>query len=137
MAAQQAIDSVCEDDQLAGSERFRQSIKTYIQAIIGEDSASVVILEERTLSEEQFEEVVRLREKFEAKLRALIEIGQADGSIAPIDPKIDVFTALGPANWVTKWFRSDGEWSVDFVAEKIVNALSVGIAANPNCSRAG
>lgn len=129
-AAQQAIDLVCRDHSLPGIERLRRSISDYIASIIGPDSLSVVILEERSLSEEQLRQVIEKRDEFERELRNVVASGIADGTINNCDPKFAVFCITGAANWVTKWYRSDGSWTVDQIARGTADLLIGGLGKN-------
>jgi TetR/AcrR family transcriptional regulator len=126
-AAQQAIDSVCHDRTLSGLERLRRSISDYIASIIGPDSLSVVILEERSLSEDQLRQVIEKRDEFERDLRSVVAAGIADGTINRCDPKFAVFCITGTANWVTKWYRPDGPWTIDEVARGASDLLIGGL----------
>jgi AcrR family transcriptional regulator len=129
VAADQALAALCEDTELSGLERFKRSIANYIVAIIGDESASVVILEEKSLSPVQLERVIRQRDQFDLRLRAIIEAGHKDGSIVSCNPKLAVFTALGAANWVTKWYRPDGPWTVSEIADSVADLVCGGLAA--------
>jgi TetR/AcrR family transcriptional regulator len=126
VAADQAIAAICEDPDLTGLDRLRRSIANYIEAIIGEQSASVVILEEKSLSPAQLALVIEKRDVFESRLRAIIESGLADGSIKPCNPKLAVFTVLGASNWVTKWHRPNGPLTVREIANEIASLLCSG-----------
>lgn len=129
-AAQQAIDSVCNDPGLSGLERLRRSIVSYVSSIIGPDSLSVVILEERSLSEDQLDEVISKRDEFERGLRNVVAAGIADGTIVRCDPKFSVFCITGAANWVTKWYRPDGPWTIDEIARATADLLTSGLGKN-------
>jgi Tetracyclin repressor-like, C-terminal domain len=63
------------------------------------------------------------RRKFDQHIRSLIAAVVADGSIAPCDPKIATFTVLGSLNWISQWYKSDGELSADQVATAVVDQL--------------
>jgi AcrR family transcriptional regulator len=129
VAADQAIAAICDDPNLSGLERLRCSIANYVEAIIGDQSASVVILEEKSLSPSQLASVIEKRDIFERRIRAIIDAGLADGSIKPCNAKLAVFTALGASNWVTKWYRPDGPWSVRQIAEGVANLLCAGFGS--------
>ncbi|WP_161784982.1 TetR/AcrR family transcriptional regulator [Hoeflea sp. BAL378] len=128
VAADQALAALCEDPALSGFERFKRSIANYIEAIIGDESASVVILEEKSLSPAQLENVITQRDQFDRRLRAIVEAGHQDGSIVACNPKMAVFTALGAANWVTKWYRPTGAWSVEEIAQTVAELVCGGLA---------
>lgn len=130
VAAEQALAALCEDPELSGLERLKRSISNYIEAIIGDQSASVVILEEKSLSPAQLEHVIKERDQFDLRLRAIIEAGHKDGSIVPCNPKMAVFTALGAANWVTKWYRPTGPWTVEEIKRDVADLVCGGLAAS-------
>ncbi|WP_353185387.1 TetR/AcrR family transcriptional regulator [Bosea sp. (in: a-proteobacteria)] len=129
VAAEQAIAAICDDPALSGLERVRRTIANYIEAIIGEESASVVILEEKSLGPEQLETVIAQRDIFDGRIQSLIEAGLADGSIAPCDAKLALFSALGAANWVTKWYRPNGPLGVGEIAEGVSELVCSGLRA--------
>jgi TetR/AcrR family transcriptional regulator len=131
-AAQQAIDSICRDQTLTGLERLRRSISDYIASIIGPESLSVVILEERSLSEDELRQVIEKRDEFERELRSVVAAGIADGTINRCDPKFAVFCITGAANWVTKWYRPDGPWTIEDVARGAADLLIGGLGRDPS-----
>jgi len=130
-AADQALATICADPLLNGLEQLQRSIAAYITSIIGEDSFSVVILEERSLSDEQLRVVIEKRDVFERRLQDVVRTGLTDGSILRCDPKFAVFSALGAANWVTKWYRPEGAWTIAEIAEASASLLCRGLAAGP------
>lgn len=130
VAADQAIAAICDDPALTGLEKVRRTIANYIVAIIGEESASVVILEEKSLSVEQLDTVIARRDIFDGRIQGLIEGGLADGSIAPCDAKLALFSVLGAANWVTKWYRPTGPLSVSEIAEGVAGLVCSGLRAS-------
>ncbi|MDS1139585.1 TetR/AcrR family transcriptional regulator [Pusillimonas sp. SM2304] len=134
VAADQAIAAVSDDTDISGLERLRLSMKRYTESIIGPESYSVVILEERSLAPDQLKLVIEKRDEFERRLQAVVLVGQADGTILPCDPKFAVFAALGAANWVTKWYRSNGSWTIGQVADAMSHFIVRGLAAGADFS---
>lgn len=130
-AADQALATICTDPSLNGLEQLRLSLVAYIISIIGNDSFSVVILEERSLSDDQLRVVIEKRDAFERRLQDVVRTGVADGSILRCDPKFAVFSVLGAANWVTKWYRPGGAWTIGEIAEASASLLCRGLAAGP------
>lgn len=130
-AAEQAIASVRDDATLPGLECLRRTLANYIASIICPESFSVVILEERSLTAEQLAAVIGRRDVFDARIRALIDRGLGDGSIRRCEPKLALFTVLGAANWVTKWHRPEGAWSVSTIAEGVADLLCGGLGSPP------
>ncbi|PWC65465.1 TetR/AcrR family transcriptional regulator [Azospirillum sp. TSH58] len=130
-AADQALATICTDSSLNGLEQLRLSLVAYIISIIGDDSFSVVILEERSLSDDQLRVVIEKRDAFERRLQDVVRTGVTDGSILRCDPKFAVFSVLGAANWVTKWYRPGGAWTIGEIAEASASLLCRGLAAGP------
>lgn len=128
-AADEALAAVCDEPGLTGLARLRETLVSYIEAIIRAESVSVVILEERSLSEEQLRVVISRRDVFDSRVRAIIAQGLRDGSIRPCEPKLASFTVLGAANWVTKWHRPDGPWPVAEIATGVADLLCNGLTA--------
>lgn len=118
-ASAQALASLCREPGLRGLERLRRTVRDYTCSTVGDDSYSVVILEEKSLRPDQLAIVVRERDKFEAGLRGMIEDGMRDGSIVAGEPRFVVFNVLGTMNWVTKWYRRGGAWTIAEIGEGV------------------
>jgi TetR/AcrR family transcriptional regulator len=118
-ASVQALACLCNEPGLSGLERLRRTVRDYTCSTVGEDSYSVVILEEKSLRPDQLAIVVRERDKFEAGLRGMIEDGIRDGSIVQGNPRFMVFNVLGTMNWVTKWYRRGGAWTIEEIGEGV------------------
>lgn len=128
-AVAQAISTICHDTNLNGLERLRRTISSYVQSMIGDSSYSIVILEEKSLPPIQLTRVVHERDKFESALVEMVLQGQAEGLILPGEARFAVFNALGAVNWVTKWYRPGGQWTVEEVGEGIAGFVCRGLAA--------
>jgi TetR/AcrR family transcriptional regulator len=74
---------------------------------------------------------MKLRDAFEKRLRGLVVLGVADGSIVAIDPKLAVFMLLGAVHWVTKWYSPDGPWAPDDASKALIELATRGLAARP------
>lgn len=127
-AAEQALDSVCRDENLSAVDRLCTTISNYVRSIIGEDSYSVIILEEKSLNPDQLSKVIAQRDQFEKSVVDIIRQGLEDGSIVPCEPKFAAFCALGTANWVSKWYRPEGSWTVDEIADAVSDFLRNGLS---------
>ena len=76
-------------------------------------------------------EIVRQRDRFEAKLRGFVREGIEDGSIIPCDPKLAIFSIFGAVNWVPKWYSDSGEWNNKQLAKGMSELLCRSIARHP------
>lgn len=128
-AAEQALSTVCRDEGIVGIERLRRTTSAYVRSMIGDQSYSVVILEEKSLSPVQLSKVVHERDRFESALITMVLQGQQDGSILTGEPRFVVFNVLGAVNWVTKWYRPGGSWSEEDVGEGVAGFVCRGLAS--------
>lgn len=116
--------------------RLRSILRGYLLDLMGALGHPVVLLEEGSLLPEQLRELIKRRDELEARYRRLVEEGVRDGSVAPCNAKLAVFAVFGAINWVPKWYREDGEWSAEYVADNLVEQITRGLAASPRNSRA-
>lgn len=118
-----------------GLDKLRITLRGYLGDLMGKLGHPVVLLEEGALLPEQLRTLIRRRDQLERRYRGFIEEGIADGSIIPCNPKLAVFALFGAINWVPKWYREDGEWSADYVAEMLMHQITRGIAAQTEIAR--
>lgn len=114
-----------------GREKLRMVFVGYLQHIIDELTVAVVVLEATALTDAERAEAFGKRDRFECALRDLVAEGIEDGSIVPCNPKLVVMAMLGAVNWVPRWFRQDGEWSTQQLAEAMSDLLDRAISSRP------
>jgi AcrR family transcriptional regulator len=75
------------------------------------------------------------RRSFDAHVAALITEGQREGSLrVDIDPHLMARLVMGMVTWVIEWYHPGGRWTVDDVANAVVEMASTGIT-NPLLAR--
>jgi TetR/AcrR family transcriptional regulator len=116
---------------LTGLQKLRLALRCHLEYILGENSASVVVLEMSALTPENFEVVAARRDRFQSGFTRLITEGIKDGSIVRCDPKLATFAVLGGANWVEKWFRCGGSWTRNQIAAAMADMMLRAVAAEP------
>lgn len=132
-----AMDAASESVRLAreagGSalEQFCATLRNYLRMIMSNEACYVVLLEEQALPTDKVAQIIERRDRFEAELRGLVSAGILDGSIAPCNPKLAVFAALGAMNWVQKWYVPGGAWSGEQIAVALIQLLERMLAARP------
>lgn len=116
---------------LNGRDKVRLALRYYLESILAEDSASVVVLEESALTPENFRIVVARRDVFQAAFTRFIREGIRDGSIVRCDPQLATFAVLGGVNWVEKWYRPGGAWSRLQIAHAMADMMVRAISSEP------
>jgi AcrR family transcriptional regulator len=81
------------------------------------------------LSEESRARFRALKKDTEAAIRAIVQAGIEDGSIAAADPRLVSFCISGALNWISRWYEDDGRLAPGDIADAYVAILTNGIAA--------
>jgi TetR/AcrR family transcriptional regulator len=114
-----------------GLEKIQIGMTGYLKTMISDLGVPVLLLEENALEKQSAVRIVALRDKFEKRLRALVELGIADGSIVATDSKLAVFMLLGAVHWVTKWYSPQGAWSAEEASGALIELATRALAAKP------
>ena len=132
-----AMDAAHESLRLAreagGSalEQFCATLRNYLRMIMSNEACYVVLLEEQALHADSVQHIIQRRDGFEAELRGLVAAGIQDGSVAPCNPKMAVFAALGAMNWVQKWYVPGGAWTAEQTTLALVQLLQRMLSSHP------
>ena len=101
--------------------------RKYIELLTGEIGSCAVLLEFNALSGENRDLIARHRDKFERHVRNLVKAALVENNVKHRDPKLAVFFFMGAVNWLTRWYRPDGDLSGEFIARQFadmfVNAI--------------
>jgi TetR/AcrR family transcriptional regulator len=114
-----------------GLEKIQIAMSGYLRTMISDLGVPILLLEENALEKASAGRVMALRDRFEQRLRALVEDGVCDGSIVATDPKLAVFMLLGAVHWVTKWYSPQGEWSGEEASVALIELATRALAAKP------
>jgi len=126
-ASDEAMSSVCVDQSLTAFERLYRTLKDYVRSCLAEGSYTVIILEEKSLSKSQLQEVIKRRDQFYDAILAIVAEAIEAKDIRPCNPKFAVLTFLGAVNWVTKWYRPDGDWPIDDISTSVAAFVCRGL----------
>jgi AcrR family transcriptional regulator len=111
-----------------GLDRLRHFLRAYAQANMADFGRCVIRTGPEPLSPEGKQILRERKRRIDAAMRAFIEEGLADGSIAPTDPKLLAFTLAGALNWPARWHVPGGELSAGELARRMVDMLTAGLA---------
>jgi AcrR family transcriptional regulator len=93
----------------------------HLQATLGEerDAFTVVLREWRALSPRSRKKIVALRDEYENHIaRTLDELSES--GLIPEDTHLFRLFLLGGLNWTINWYRSDGELTIEQLADRFL-----------------
>lgn len=136
-----------EAEEKPGLDKVADFIAGYIRIISLDFGRAVIRLDDGELSKAGRKLVRGRKREIDHRLRALIESGIADGSIAACDAKIAAFILAGSIHGMASWYEPAGPTDLATISEQYVQMLSAGLAvgsmpgingrANAELSRAG
>ncbi|GAA4338359.1 TetR/AcrR family transcriptional regulator [Variovorax defluvii] len=115
----------------SGLEKLQTFILDFIENYLAHNTAGGAMVDIDALFPEQREQVIAERDRIDAALRKLIAGGIADGSIAPGNAKLAELTVMGSINWIPSWYRPDGSWTPQLIAQTMSSIFSDGLRARP------
>jgi len=73
-------------------------------------------------------EIILRKKAYEQYFEQIIEEGQEAGAFQlNVDPKIASFGILGMCNWLSQWYRQDGQYSNQQVSMMFANMIANGL----------
>src|SRR2546426_280095 len=127
-ASEEPLRRIAEADLLPG-EKLRRALE-HQTAVAADRSPSMTVFyrEQPHLTGPFSKEIILRKKAYERYFEQIIEEGQAAGVFQPnIDPKIVTFGLLGMCNWLSQWYRSDGQYSPRQIAAMFVNMVENGL----------
>jgi AcrR family transcriptional regulator len=90
-----------------------------VMSTIETHRAYVVVFFEhfRELNDNDRELILEKRDRFEATMREQLVAGMKSGVFRRMDPSVTARAVLGMCNWTYQWYRPDGAWSSQEIAE--------------------
>ncbi|HYE49612.1 MAG TPA: TetR/AcrR family transcriptional regulator [Azospirillaceae bacterium] len=118
-------------EELGGSglDKLCTFLRLYTEHIFDDFGKCLVLVSNVVLKPETQKELRDGERYLDAKLRAFVEQGMADGSIRVTDAKLATFFIFGAFNWMCRWFREGGEYSAAEIVEQFLHMVKRGIAA--------
>lgn len=112
-----------------GLKKVEAFIHSYATVMTVNFGRCVMRLDEGDLTSEARTEVRAYKKKIDRRLRAFIQEGIDDGSIAPCDVKIAAFSIAGALNWICMWYEPNGAMSPEEIAAQFARTLTQGLGA--------
>ncbi len=120
-------DSINQEQTNTGYQKLQGFLESYITLVIKNNFQFLMFFDIDQLKPEHLSEIQGYRDEFDAGVRSLILEGIGDGSLQDGNPKIMSLTILGAVNWIARWFRLDGELSIEEVAKEVISTSLRGL----------
>lgn len=104
-------------------------MRSYAGIVTQEFGRCVIRVGEDPLPEPRRKELRRLKAGIDLEFRRLVQEAQAEGTLAPCDPKLAAFMLAGALSWIGRWYRADGEMHADAIARQAIGLLLRGVLA--------
>jgi AcrR family transcriptional regulator len=123
------LDSI-EADEKPGLDKVADFIAGYIRIITGDFGRAVIRLDDGELSKAGRKLVRGRKREIDHRLRAIIESGIRDGSIASCDAKIASFILAGSIHGMAAWYEPAGPLKLSAINSQYVRILTGGLVAD-------
>jgi AcrR family transcriptional regulator len=111
-------------------ERLRLALRARVRYLLSRDAASVVLYDWRSLKGRPRQEMIRLRDRYEAFWTGLLYEAAGAGRLrATVDLNMLRFFIFGATNWVTMWYSPGGSHTPDQIADAFWELVAHGAAA--------
>jgi AcrR family transcriptional regulator len=106
-----------------GRELFEAFVNRYVTMIVDDFGTCLIKSGDLPLEPDNRKAIRKGSKGIELTMRAILERGAKDKSLAPCDAKLEAMFLFGTLNWIPYWYRPDGELSVEGLAEKVTRSL--------------
>jgi len=114
--------------QIPAADKFRLALQSYFHTLTENIGlTSVLLLEHRSLESEYRDRHLPRRDRYEQYWRKIIQEGVEQGVFACEEINMAVKAILGVANWTIIWFKPDGKYTSDQIAEMSADLLLNGL----------
>ena len=110
-------------------ERLQAMARAHIRVITADTRSALVFLHEwRFLDQAHRDEILAMRDRYEALYRTLIREGAETGEFTAPDPVTAAAAMLSSLNGVAWWFSEEGTLSPDEIADRISDLYLFGLS---------
>ncbi|MDI9244845.1 TetR/AcrR family transcriptional regulator [Marinobacter sp. CHS3-4] len=110
----------------SNADKLRALIRAELESINGQtgEAMAVLVFEWRSLSESSQEEVLKLRDIYEALWLEVLEALRTEDVLAA-DPFVVRRMLTGALSWTVTWFRPDGGLSLDDLTSQVMGMMGM------------
>lgn len=131
--ARRGLDSIREAAEAVargggtGAERLAALLRDYAVVMTQDFGMCVIRTADHELSVQSRLALRRLKREIDGTVRAVVEDGIADGSLAGCDARMATFTLTGALNWIARWYDPYGPMSPQELAAHCTAVLLNGM----------
>lgn len=119
-------------------ERLRLALRARLGFLLSRDTAQVILYDWRALKGRAREELIHLRDNYEAFWSGLVYEAAGSGRLRPdLDLKMLRFLLLGAVNSVAQWYSPRGQCAPEQVADAFWGFLAFGVLDEAHRRRDG
>ncbi len=109
--------------------QMHEILKSFVRVFDLYNEHIVVFYQENKYLKDEYEKIIKTkRDEYKQIVNDVIQEGQAHGDFREkLPPTITTMSILGMVNWTYKWYRKDGEKSIDQIAAVYIDLLMHGL----------
>ena len=116
------------EQQISAEEKLHLAMRSYLKILSEQgDLVSVLLLEHRSLDDENQTRHIPNRDRFENMWRDLIKEGVDTGVFACDNIPMTARGLMGVMNWTITWYRPGGKLSIEDIADHFANLFMNGL----------
>jgi len=117
-------------------ERLRLALRARVRYLLSRDAATVVLFDWRSLKGRSRDEMIRLRDRYEAFWSGLLHEAAGAGRLrAQVDLSLLRFLIFGATNWIPMWYSAKGSHTPDEIADAFFDLIANGTGERASRSR--
>jgi AcrR family transcriptional regulator len=102
-------------------------VREHVRVMTDTLQGSPLAFEVTALTGEKQARVIAGRDRYEKRVRRIIDEGMKGGDFRKGDPKVAVFVILGAINWIARWYRPEGSLKAPELGREFVDHLLAGL----------
>ena len=110
------------------ADRLDRMIRAHVHLIIANiDASAIFFLEWKHLTEDRKKEYAAAVAHYEAGFTKLLNAGVESGIFRPMKTKFVTSSLISSINWIHKWYKPDGQMSVEEIAAQASDFILKGL----------
>lgn len=102
-------------------------VREHVRVMTDTLQGSPLAFEVTALTGDKQARVIAARDRYEKRVRRIIDEGMKAGEFRKGDPKVAVFVILGAINWIARWYRPEGSLHAPELGREFVDRLLAGL----------